>query len=156
MCEAIVTSYQTMLASRLLPFEQAVLGSLMTYPRYAGPREAVFTALCRKNMGCSHFIIGRDHAGVGDFYTNSMTRELFDKVGDIGIQPMFFEEIAYNATTENYEPLNSNEASLLTISGTEARAALRGNRPLPDWYMRQMIQDQLRAEINAGRPIFRD
>ena len=156
LCDAIVASYQTMLASRLLPFEQAVLGSLMTYPRYAGPREAVFTALCRKNMGCSHFIIGRDHAGIGNFYTNSLTRELFEKVGEVGIQPMFFEEIAYNPETDSYEPLDSNQANLRIISGTEARAALRENRPLPDWYMREIIQEQLRAEINAGRPIFSD
>jgi len=119
----IVKSYQTMLESGLLPFDQAILGSLMTYPRYAGPREAVFAALCRKNMGCSHFIVGRDHAGVGGFYSNEMTRE-------------------------------SNRADLKKISGTEARNAIRENRPLPDWYMRQLIQDQLRADIAAGKPVF--
>ena len=128
----------------------------MTYPRYAGPREAIFTALCRKNMGCSHFIIGRDHAGVGEFYTNQMMRELFDKIGDIGIEPIFFEEIAYNTKTDTYEPLNLDPTGLQMISGTEARNALRENKPLPNWYMRQIIQDQLRDELKAGRPIFND
>ena len=150
----IVKSYQIMLESGLLPFDQAILGSLMTYPRYAGPREAVFTALCRKNMGCSHFIVGRDHAGVGGFYNNEMTRELFDEVGEIGIQPMFFEEIGYNQRTNTYETIGSNEADLKKISGTKARNAIRENRPLPDWYMRQLIQDQLRADIAAGEPVF--
>ena len=154
--DAIVKSYQTILSSGLLPFRQAILGSLMTYPRYAGPREAVFTALCRKNMGCSHFIVGRDHAGVGGFYTNKMTSDLFDAVGEIGIQPIFFDEIGYNPTTDTYEPLSSNQGGLKVISGTVAREALRENKPLPDWYMRQIIQDQLRADIQAGKPIFND
>ena len=145
-----------MLDTGLLPTDRAVLGSLMTYPRYAGPREAVFTALCRKNMGCSHFIVGRDHAGVGGFYSNEMTRELFDEVGEIGIQPMFFEEIGYNQRTNAYETVGSNRADLKKISGTEARNAIRENRPLPDWYMRQLIQDQLRADIAAGKPVFNE
>ena len=61
-------SYQTMLEFGCYPKGKVVLGGFATYSRYAGPKEAVFTALCRKNMGCSHFIIGRDHTGVGDFY----------------------------------------------------------------------------------------
>ena len=85
-----------------------------------------------------------------------MTSDLFDAVGEIGIQPIFFDEIGYNPTTDTYEPLSSNQGGLKVISGTVAREALRENKPLPDWYMRQIIQDQLRADMQAGKPIFND
>ena len=154
--EPIVKSYQAMLEADLLPSDRVVLGSLLTYPRYAGPREAVFTALCRKNMGCSHFIVGRDHAGVGEFYSTEATRELFNQLGDLEVEPVFFEDIGYNLRTRQYEPVSSAENALEMISGTEARSALRNNRPLPEWYMRQLIQDQLRADIAAGKPVFNE
>jgi ATP sulfurylase len=60
----IILNYQIMLEFGLFPKGKVALGSFVTYSRYAGPREAVFTALCRKNMGCSHFIIGYDHTVV--------------------------------------------------------------------------------------------
>jgi ATP sulfurylase len=76
LAEPIMLSYQTLLEFGCYPKGKVVLGSFFTYSRYAGPREAVFTALCRKNMGCSHFIIGRDHTGVGNFYSRDANREL--------------------------------------------------------------------------------
>ena len=77
-------SYQTMLEFGLYPEGKVVLGSFATYSRYAGPREAVFTALCRKNMGCSHFIVGRDHTGVGSVYAREANTKLFGEIGDLG------------------------------------------------------------------------
>ena len=156
MPEPIIRSYRTMLEVNLLPSNQAILGSLMTYPRYAGPREAVFSALCRKNMGCSHFIVGRDHSGVGNFYSNAMTREIFDEIGEIGIQPLFFDEVGYNKRKDIYESTTATRSRLQMISGSEARRAIRENRTLPDWYMRPIIQDQLRADIAAERAVFND
>ena len=64
----VMDSYQMLIEKGIYPENKVVLGSFYTYPRYCGPRETVFTMLCRKNMGCSHFIIGRDHTGVGNFY----------------------------------------------------------------------------------------
>jgi ATP sulfurylase len=137
----------------LYPEGKVVLGSFATYSRYAGPREAVFTALCRKNMGCSHFIVGRDHTGVGDFYAAGEIPELFDSLGDIGMTPIFFEAIGYDPASQSYVALGAAK-TLEPISGTEMRTALRAGRSLPDWFMRDNIQNMLRAEVRAGQPVF--
>jgi pyruvate kinase len=145
----IMLSYQTMLEFGLYPAGQVALGSFATYSRYAGPREAVFTALCRKNMGCSHFIIGRDHTGVGDYYTPEANRDFIDSLGDLGIQPVFFDPVGYNPDTAQYEPFNS--AGVLAIDGTRIRNAIRDGSKVPDWMMRDIVQDALVAESeNAG------
>jgi len=129
-----------------------VLGSFFTYSRYAGPREAVFTALCRKNMGCSHFIVGRDHTGVGDFYSGCANRKLFEAVGDIGVKAVFFEAVGYNSDTDRYEVDIGQK--LKSIAGTEVREALREGKKLPDWFMRDLVQEVLMAEMRSGKPLF--
>jgi ATP sulfurylase len=151
--EPIMRSYQMMFDQGLYPEGKVVLGSFATYSRYAGPREAVFTALCRKNMGCSHFIVGRDHTGVGNFYAAGEIPALFDSLGDIGMTPIFFEAIGYDPASQNYVALGAAK-TLEPISGTEMRAALRAGRSLPDWFMRDNIQNMLRAEVRAGQPVF--
>ena len=152
--EPILLSYQTLLEFGCYPRGKAVLGSFFTYSRYAGPREAVFTALCRKNMGCSHFIVGRDHSGVGGFYAADATRKLFESVGDLGVEPIFFETVGYNAGTGRLE-LDRGQP-LEMISGTEVRETLRAEQRLPDWFMRDLVQEVLIAEIRNGRPVFYD
>ena len=150
--EPIMKSYQLMIDFGLYPRGKVVLGCFSTYPRYCGPREAVFTAICRKNMGCSHFIVGRDHTGVGGFYKNHDTRELFEKLGDLGVTPVFFDDIGYNPGKQTYCSMKS--AGTVPISGSEIREALRQNAELPEWFVRENIQDMLRAEIAAGREVF--
>lgn len=152
--EAILLSYQTLLEFGVYPKGKVVLGSFFTYSRYAGPREAVFTALCRKNMGCSHFIVGRDHTGVGNYYSRDANRWLFDTVGDIGIEPVFFDTIGYNSSTRNYEV--DRGQGLTMISGTQVRESLRRGESLPDWFMRDLVQDVLKSELNSGRPLFNE
>ena len=153
--EPIMRSYQLMLEFGFYPKGRVVLGSFATYSRYCGPREAVFTALCRKNMGCSHFIVGRDHTGVGDFYAPDANRRLFGELEGLGIAPVFFEDIGYDATTDAYRPV-AGDSVPKSISGTEARAALRAGCRLPEWFMRDVVQDMLLGEIAAGRPVFCD
>jgi pyruvate kinase len=152
LAEPILLSYQTLLEFGCYPKGKVVLGSFFTYSRYAGPREAVFTALCRKNMGCSHFIVGRDHTGVGDFYTSDANRKLFDSLGDIGVKPVFFETVGYNSETGEYEVERGQPLTL--ISGTEVRETLRANKQLPDWFMRDLVQEVLLGEMRTGKPLF--
>jgi ATP sulfurylase len=152
--EPILLSYQTLLEFGCYPTGKVVLGSFFTYSRFAGPREAVFTALCRKNMGCSHFIVGRDHAGVGGFYPFDANLELFESLGDIGVKPVFFKTVGYNSETGQYEV--DRGQPLMKISGTEVRETLRSNKHLPDWFMRDLVQEVLLAELRSGKPIFHE
>jgi pyruvate kinase len=148
----IMLSYQTLLEFGCYPKGKVVLGSFFTYSRYAGPREAVFTALCRKNMGCSHFIVGRDHTGVGDFYPRDANRQLFEVLGDIGVKPVFFETVGYNSMSDRYEVDQGQPLSM--ISGSKVRDTLRAEEHLPDWFMRDLVQDVLLAEMKSGNPLF--
>lgn len=149
----IMQSYQLLIQSGVYPEGKVVLGSFATYSRFAGPREAVFTALCRKNMGCSHFIVGRDHAGVGKFYEPDAVTRYADSLGDIGIALVFFDAIGYNAHDKGYAPLDQ-AGVLAAISGTQMRESLRAGQRLPDWFMRPTIQDMLLNELASGRPVF--
>lgn len=151
----IIKSYQLLIERAAFPAGKVMLGSFLTYSRYSGPREAVFTALCRKNMGCSHFIIGRDHTGVGDFYASDANRKLFDKIGDIGITPMFFDAVGYNEASGDHEFADDGK-SLTNISGTQVRETLRQGDRLPDWFVDPAVQDMLLAEIGAGQSLFHE
>lgn len=151
----ILDGYQAMLDYGIYPQGKVVLASFITYPRFAGPREAVFTALCRKNMGCSHFIIGRDHTGVGGFYGANANRGLFDELGDIGIEPIFFDAVGYDTQSERYVDVNACTTAR-SISGTEIRRALKAGEALPNWMMRSEVQDVVRAELMMKHAVFQD
>ena len=78
---------------------------------------------------------------------------MFERLGDIGVAPVFFEAIGYNAASGRYEEA-TDENTLEMVSGTAAREHLRAGRALPDWFMRPIVQESLRADIAAGRPVF--
>jgi sulfate adenylyltransferase len=90
--DVILTTYKTLIKN-YFPAESTVFGILQTEMHYAGPKEAIFHAIIRKNYGCTHFIVGRDHAGVGDFYPPYASHEIFKQIPDLGIIPLFFPSV---------------------------------------------------------------
>lgn len=121
--------------------------------RYAGPREAIHHAIMRKNYGCSHFIVGRDHAGVGNYYGTYDAQKIFDQIDlkNLGIQPLMFEHTGYSksyggmVSQKSYPKI---EGDIINLSGTAVRdLLLKGERP-PVEFTRPEVADVL---IEAGR-----
>ena len=154
----IIKSYEKMI-SQFYPKDKVVLAAFSTFSRYAGPREALFTGLCRKNFGCSHFIVGRDHTGVGDFYDPHASQRIFDEYPEIGIKAVKFEEVFYSQALNQYIHKTSNSIPfesdpILQISGTQAREMLgRGERP-PSWFMRPEISNIILDAQKRGEQVF--
>ena len=139
--EVVLKSYQLMIDHGLYSSEHFLLGGFNTYSRYSGPREAVFTAICRKNMGCTHFIIGRDHTGVGDYYAKDETKRFFDQLGDLVIEPIFFDTVGYDKDSQIFREEKSIDDVIEKISGSVIRQAIEESENLPIWYMREEIQE---------------
>jgi len=154
LAEPVMLSYQTLLEFGCYPKEKAVLGGFFNYMRYAGPRETVFKALCRKNMGCSHFIVDRDSTLAVNSFSQNGDRELFDSLGDIGVKPVFFESVGYNRVADKYEP--DRGQALRMFSGTKIRETLQADKNLPDWFMRDLVQDVLLDKLRSGEQIFHE
>ncbi|HHL21581.1 MAG TPA: bifunctional sulfate adenylyltransferase/adenylylsulfate kinase [Aliiroseovarius sp.] len=121
--------------------------------RMAGPREAVWHGLIRRNHGCTHFIVGRDHAGPGknsageDFYGPYDAQELFKKhEEEIGLEMVPFKHMVYVQERAQYEPADEvgKGATVLNISGTELRRRLREGLDIPEWFSFPEVVDELR------------
>jgi len=150
----ILRSYEQMI-DKHYPQGRVVLGAFQSYSRYAGPREAIFTALCRKNFGCSHFIVGRDHTGLGGFYKTYDSHKLFERLGDIGIVPIFFGKINYCEKCGNYvEKCKHADRFVLNISGSEGRNIFNSNRMPPGWFMRTDISGMVLGALKRGEEVF--
>jgi len=139
--EVVLASYEALIKN-YYPKERVILSILCTSMKYAGPREAVHHAIMRKNFGCTHFIVGRDHAGVGNFYKPYDAHEIFANFPDLGITPIFFKSFFYCRKcggVVNEKVCPHGEEDRINFSGTEIRSMLKQGKIPPPEVMRPEV-----------------
>lgn len=141
--EFILTSYE-ILIDRYYPKDRILLGILPLKMRYAGPREAIFHAIIRKNFGCTHFVVGRDHAGVGNYYSPFAAQEIFDnfKPEEIGIKILKYPEVVYCSSCKKHvfsEDCSHPKGDKISFSGTKLREEIKGKRQPPFYIIRPEV-----------------
>jgi len=152
---AILSAYRT-LVEGFLPKDRVLLGILSTAMRYAGPREAIFHAIIRRNYGCTHFVVGRDHAGVDNYYGKYQAHELTRRFeGELGIEILRFHgpfhcQTCGGIVTERSCPHSeTNPAAITELSGSKIRAILTNGGDISP----ELVRPEILRSIK-GLPLF--
>jgi len=140
------------------PSNRVALSVFPAAMRYAGPQEAIFHALVRKNFGCTHIIIGRDHAGVGNFYGPYDAQRIFERyeAEEIGIRPVFFDFTFYCRRCGHIvseKTCRHEESERIFFSGTNVRELLKQGKLLPAEFTRPEIAEILLKAYRNGNPV---